>query len=69
VSAHEGCTRRVTLGLVGGGRPPAAFAYLLAAGLPTGSAASLTTALWAEFYGAGHLAAVRAAVAGAAVVS
>ena len=55
--------------LVGGGCPAAAFAYLLATGLTTGVATTLTTALWAEFYGAGRLGAVRAAVAGAAVVS
>ena len=50
--------------LVGSGRPAAAPVCLLATGLTTGVATTLTTALWAEFYGAGRLGAVRAAVAG-----
>jgi hypothetical protein len=54
---------------VGGGRPAAAFVYLFATGMTTRVTTTLTKALWAEFYGAGRLGAVRAAVAGAAVVS
>jgi MFS family permease len=55
--------------LIGSGRPTAAFAYLLATGLTTGISTTLTTALWTAFYGPERLGAVRAAVAGAAVVS
>ncbi len=55
--------------LVGGGRPAAAFGHLLATGLTAGVATTLNTALWAELYGAGRVGAVRAAVAGAALMS
>lgn len=54
---------------LGGGSPAAAVAYLLATGLTSGVTATLTTALWTEFYGVERLGAVRAAAASASVVA
>ncbi|HEV7266935.1 MAG TPA: MFS transporter [Falsiroseomonas sp.] len=55
--------------MLGTGSPVAAVAYLLATGLTSGIATTLTTALWAEFYGPERLGAVRAAVAGAGIIA
>lgn len=58
------------LGVVAGGLGSAmAVAYLLVAGLTSGVSTTLTTALWAEFFGLERLGAVRAAVAGAGVIA
>lgn len=55
--------------LLGPGSLIAAILYMLLAGLTTGIATTLTTALWTDFYGPERLGAVRAAVAGAGVVA
>ncbi len=59
------------MGLVmaGPGMAAAIFAYMLGLALTSGVSATLTTALWSQFYGVQRLGAVRAAVAGASVVA
>jgi MFS family permease len=55
--------------LAGGLGSGMAVAYLLIAGLTSGVSTTLSTALWAEFFGLERIGAVRAAVAGASVIA
>jgi MFS family permease len=55
--------------VVGSGSAVAAIAYLILAGLTSGVSTTMTTAMWAEFYGVERLGAVRAVVAGAGVIA
>jgi MFS family permease len=55
--------------VAGSGSQVAAVLYLVLAGLTSGVSTTMTTAMWAEFYGVERLGAVRAAVAGAGVIA